>query len=209
MFLDSYAKSIDKYRPLSRAEEKTATKEELITANLKFVMKIAHEYKHMHNLDELIQEGNVGLIHAASRFDPSENIKFITFAVHYIRKYMREAITQKVYSLKGSHYKKDFQMISLSEPINHDTSNTVEDIMLSKVDNKTLKNMLNADNYDRLYDILSCLTTLERTIIVLRYGLFNMKEHTLSEIANITGYTIPGVRQIEKRTEKALKKNFK
>lgn len=60
--------------------------QELIAANIRFVVKTAHSF-HRYNMDleDLIQEGSVGLAIAAQKFDPSRGYKFITYGVWWIR----------------------------------------------------------------------------------------------------------------------------
>lgn len=65
----------------------------LILSNLRFVVKIAKEYsKFSVPLLDLIQEGNVGLMHAVKRFDPYRGFRLLTYAVHWIRSFMKEYI---------------------------------------------------------------------------------------------------------------------
>ena len=60
---------------------------ELATRNLRFVVSVAKQYKTINILlDDLINEGNIGLIEAATKFDPTHGNKFISYAVWYIRK---------------------------------------------------------------------------------------------------------------------------
>jgi RNA polymerase primary sigma factor len=61
-------------------------KNELIESNLKFVISVAKQYQTEGvELGDLVNEGNIGLVHAAGKFDPDRNIKFISYAVWWIR----------------------------------------------------------------------------------------------------------------------------
>jgi len=65
------------------------SRKELITANLRLVVKIAFEYKKVYkNTMDLIQEGNLGLIQAINRFDPFRGVKLSTYAAWWIRAYI-------------------------------------------------------------------------------------------------------------------------
>lgn len=102
--LDLYIAQIKKFDLLSREEEyRLATAyrnqgdrqsaQRLICANLRFVVKIAHEYRGygLKTLD-LIQEGNIGMMMALRKFDPERGLKFITYAVWWIRAYINNFI---------------------------------------------------------------------------------------------------------------------
>src|SRR5262245_26775838 len=60
---------------------------DLVLSNLGFVVKIASEYQNLGlPFEDLLNEGNMGLIHAASRYDHRKSIKFITYASWWVRK---------------------------------------------------------------------------------------------------------------------------
>ena len=66
---------------------------QLITANLRFVVKVAHEYRtYGFRLPDLIQEGNIGLMKAVQKYDPSKEIRLISYAVWWIRAYIQNYI---------------------------------------------------------------------------------------------------------------------
>jgi RNA polymerase primary sigma factor len=75
--------------------------DELVTRNLKFVISVAKQYSTSKlPLDELVTEGNFGLVEAAKRFDPSRGFKFISYAVWYIRKNINDYIAKNSRMIK-------------------------------------------------------------------------------------------------------------
>ncbi|MCA1828992.1 MAG: RNA polymerase sigma factor RpoD/SigA [Myxococcales bacterium] len=98
--LQRYMSEVAKHPLLSREEEhrlavkfaKTHDPEiayKLVTANLRLVVKIAHEYRRAaFNLLDLIQEGNVGLMHAVQKYDPFRGVKLSSYAAWWIRAYI-------------------------------------------------------------------------------------------------------------------------
>ncbi len=73
-----------------------AALEELVKSNLRFVVSYAKRYRNSHVLFlDLINEGNIGLIHAAKKYDPDKNVKFITYAVWWIRQAILHALSEQ------------------------------------------------------------------------------------------------------------------
>jgi RNA polymerase sigma-32 factor len=99
--LELYITEINRFPLLSPDEEfklavrlkkynDMAAAEKLIVSNLRFVVKIAHEYRNYgFKLADLIQEGNIGLIHAVKKFDPYKGYRLISYAVWWIRAYIQ------------------------------------------------------------------------------------------------------------------------
>lgn len=102
--LQRYMSEISNYPVLSREEEyKLAMKykndgdldaaRKLVSSNLKFVVKVANEYKNYgFNTMDIIQEGNIGLMHAVKGFDPEKGYRIISYAVWWIRAYIQNYI---------------------------------------------------------------------------------------------------------------------
>jgi len=79
-----------KYAMRLKKDNDVSAAEKLIVSNLRFVVKIAHEYRNYgFKLADLIQEGNVGLIHAVKKFDPEKGYRLISYAVWWIRAYIQ------------------------------------------------------------------------------------------------------------------------
>ena len=79
--------------------------EKLIKTNLRFVVSVAKQYQNKGvSLSDLISEGNLGLIKAAKRFDPTRGFKFISFAVYWIRQCILQAISEhkRIVKLPGN-----------------------------------------------------------------------------------------------------------
>lgn len=77
-------------------EGRADARDELVEANLGFVVKVASEYRNLGMpFEDLLNEGNLGLIEAAGRFDASKGTKFITYAIWWIRKSILKALSER------------------------------------------------------------------------------------------------------------------
>jgi len=103
--LQRYLAEVSHYKLLTRDEEKSLALKvwenneqdaayELVTSNLRLVVKIALEFQRvwMQNLLDLIQEGNIGLMQAVKKFDPYKNVKFSYYASFWIKAYILKFI---------------------------------------------------------------------------------------------------------------------
>jgi len=139
--LEVYMAEINKFPILSAEEEfryaidwqknsNMEAAEKLVVSNLRFVVKIAHEYRNYGvKLADLIQEGNIGLMHAIKKFDPYKGYRLISYAVWWIRAYIQNYIiktwslvkigttqAQRKLFFKLNQTKKDIQALSLKNP---------------------------------------------------------------------------------------------
>jgi len=139
--LDLYINEINRFALLTPEEEfKLAVRlkkyndmeaaEKLIVSNLRFVVKIAHEYRNYgFKLADLIQEGNIGLIHAVKKFDPYKGYRLISYAVWWIRAYIQNYLikswsivkigttqAQRKLFFKLSQAKKQLESLSKTKP---------------------------------------------------------------------------------------------
>lgn len=98
--LQAYMRDVQRYKLLTPAEEhETAVRyfdsgdvdaaARLVTANLRLVVKIAYDYRRAHkNINDLIQEGSIGLMQAVKKYDPYKGVKLSTYAAWWIRAYI-------------------------------------------------------------------------------------------------------------------------
>ena len=104
--LDQYLTEISQYSLIDRDEEARLAREirggdgealdKLVRSNLRFVVSVAKKYQNQGvQLPDLINEGNVGLIRAAHKFDESRGIKFISYAVWWIRQAILQALAEQ------------------------------------------------------------------------------------------------------------------
>src|SRR5215208_5093780 len=102
--LDQYLREINRVALLTVGEERRLAREfrgkndtkaahRLVEANLRFVVKVAFEYRSYGlRMADLIQEGNIGLMKAVQKFDPDKEIRLISYAVWWIRAYIQNHI---------------------------------------------------------------------------------------------------------------------
>ncbi len=104
--LDQYLRDISIYPLITREEEVTLAQrirlkdqealDKLVRSNLRFVVSVAKKYQNQGvSLSDLINEGNLGLIRAAHKFDETKGIKFISYAVWWIRQSILQALAEQ------------------------------------------------------------------------------------------------------------------
>ena len=109
--LDLYLREVSRSPLLSAAQETAVARRvregdeaaihELVTKNLRFVISVAKKYQHRGiALVDLIGEGNLGLLTAARKFDPDHGVKFISYAVWWVRQAVLKALAEQTRSVR-------------------------------------------------------------------------------------------------------------
>ncbi len=218
---------------------------ELLNRNLRFVVSVAKKYQNQGlSLDDLISEGNAGLVVAFNKFDNKKfDVKFITYAVWWIRQSIMKAIhdNAKIVRLplniimemsKLSRLRKELEqqvgrtlttqeILELTD--NEEVANAIKynygiiDIDAPRTDNdKDLSSVLTDPNAvdiqisledikDELKFILKDFPERERDILIMYFGIDQMRPYTLKEIGVDKGLTRERIRQIKEKTIEKLK----
>lgn len=199
--VETYFKEIRKFKPLTKEKELELTerikngddeaKRSLVEANLKFVVTIAKKYRDDDiPFEDIISEGNLGLIKAAERYDASMGNKFITYAVWWIKAYIQDFIERH-------DRNRDIDSDVLSSVLSDDLCE--DDYERELIDiNEEFGNTINDINYreNAISEMVASLETRERKILALYFGLDGDKEHTLNEIGCELNLSGERVRQI-------------
>jgi len=191
-----YLKDIARFPQLTAAEEQdlgvrvragdeTATWK-LVESNLRFVVSLAKKYARSgYPIHELINEGNLGLIEAASRFDPDRGVRFVTYAGWWVRQAILAAIARygQVFhlppKLKHELYRFQTQVSHLTQELGHNPSveemsrsfnmseSDVEEMIQGPPSEVSLEAPIMGDTDLRLQDVLpdESLTPLDEALI--------------------------------------------
>ena len=198
--IDKYLSSIEKYRPLNAKDEQEIGRkiiegdktelDKLVSSNLKFVVTIAKQYRGKGvPFDELISEGNMGLITAAMKFDPSKGCKFITYAVYWIKSYINKRIAN---------------VTSENAAINN-IYDTIKAAPSSFENEESILQNVSASS--AVEDICKCLKDREYQMVAMYFGLNGEPELSYKELGERFGVTSECARQTVKTSLSKLKRN--
>jgi RNA polymerase primary sigma factor len=255
--LSLYFKEISKNKPLSLKEEadlaaRIRNKERLaldllVKANLRFVVSVCRNYQNQGlPLSDLINEGNLGLIRAAKRFDEKKNFKFISYAVWWIRQAILQSLAEqsrivrlplnrvgtihkigRVQNRLEQKYRRAATAEEIAREVNldeHDVRETLKigtthlslDAPFEQGNDSKLLDMLHDEHQappdEAIHSLslragiekaLSSLSTREKNVVKLYFGIDNEIALTLEEIGERFNITRERVRQIK---EKALRR---
>ena len=203
-----YMGEIKKTPLLSREQEQSATRNELVSSNLRFVVQVAKQYQGMGlELEDLIAFGNIGLFEAAERFDPARNIKFITFAVWYVRAEITKALNDMGRTVRIPSHRtatEEYSTISTQTVIgDNEDSETYADRFLEAERDTSAQDL--RDLRDAIATALSKLKPKEAEAVRLFYGIELEYASCMDDIAEKLNVSNERARQLVRSGEEALR----
>ena len=170
----------------------------LIEHNLRLVLYIAKKFESPKaELEDLVSVGAIGLVKAVDSFKADKNIKLATYASRCIENeilmYLRKV-------------NKTLNEISLDEPLSVDDEGSelvISDILPSNED--SYQEVENDDQKKFLLSTLAELSSRERDIMIMRYGLYGQDELTQKEVADLLNISQSYISRLEKKILKKLK----
>lgn len=174
-------------------------KEKLIEHNLRLVVFIAKKYESTgYDIEDLVSIGSIGLIKGINTYKIDKNIKLATYASRCI------ANEILMYVRKNKNRKGE---ISFEDALNFDAEGNelhLEDI-LGTDDNVVPNEIINKFDKLKLKEEINNLDERDKEIMIMRYGLFNTKEYTQKEVADLLGISQSYISRIEKKVINKLK----
>lgn len=221
---NSYYSMLRNFPLLSQEEEVNLSKKiksgdnnalnALVKSNLRLVVKVAKHYTHCSlDFDDLVSEGNIGLISAARAFDSSVGVRFSTFATPLIRNAIVNALRTTSSLIRtpdtknGRKLRKTLSLKSLDTPIatsDKDTATLLDTIKSTNTD--PLTNFVTSDTQKQVSSALKDLNPRSKEILRLHYGI-GCKPLSLSGIGDKFSLSKERVRQLESGALLKLSKN--
>lgn len=204
--LSTYFNDIQNIRRLTKREEQILSEKiqkgdeqalnKLVYHNLRFVVNIAKNYRNNNvPFADIISEGNLGLIRAAHKFDSTKGVKFISYAVWWIKNSINECIEK--YNRDNETLSYDDYTINKCTDLDHKFEQINEDFE-EKINNIQSRK-------DAIESLMKCLHEREIKILTLFFGLNGGKEMTLEEVGKEMCLTNERVRQIKDSALSKLK----
>jgi RNA polymerase primary sigma factor len=214
-----YLRQLGKHKQLTREEEYAlsrrvkrgdeSARHELATSNLPFVVAVAKKYLHSGvRLDDLVQEGNMGLMKAIEHFDPKKNVRFATYAVWWIRAYITRYLKDTRSQVRGGVAERESMTdFSLDQTIGGDESG--DTTYLDRLEDDSpgpAESLISGQQDERVRDALSKVKKRIGDLgwDILQERLTQDDPRTLEELGQRWGVSRERVRQVELRTKSFL-----
>lgn len=193
----------------------TQMKEKLVLDNIAFAKYIAKQYTGYNiSYEDLVSQAYEGLITAASKYDETKNAKFCTYAIWWIRDSLNKLIYEYANNVripignKKALTDNKWKMASLDQDINSEDrcgttlGDLVEDTRFLNTEDRFSKKAINKD----LKRAISALKPIEQKVVLLRFGFLKDAPESLQEVGDELGYSKEGIRQIETKAIRKLRK---
>ncbi|UKK57890.1 sigma-70 family RNA polymerase sigma factor [Prevotella communis] len=180
----------------------------LIEANLRFVVVIARQYQGQGlSMEDLVSEGNLGLMKAARKFDATRGLRFVNYAVVFIRQQIEKAV-RKESDEQRVESTRDGQTRSVDAPLGSKANVSLLSVLVNADSPLADQRVYNASLEDAIERSLQTLNERE-TVVVNAYFGIGEERQTMAEIAERMSLKRERVRQIRDRAVRRLKKNMK
>lgn len=181
---------------------------QLVEANLRFAIQVARQYQGMGlELEDLIAFANIGLFEAVERFDVTKNVKFITFAVWYIRAELQKALNDLSRVVRIPSHRtstEPYSTKSISTPVGDgENKETYADRYL-KAEHEASARDYNDLRFD-LRRALSQLAEKQREALTRFYGIDREYAQCMEQIAEELNITGERARQLVRAAEKSIR----
>ena len=188
----------------------------LVEANLRFVVTIARQYKGKGiAMEDLVSEGNIGLMKAASKFDASKGVRFVNYAVVYVRQAIEKFIEQQAGLYQVPKDVKDEVVarqqsmpLSVDAPLGHRTNMSLLSVLVNQ-DAPLADERVHSEAIEAAVEYaLGRLDERETKVVNSFFGIGQERE-TMAEIAEDMEVKRERVRQIRDKAVRKLRKAYK
>jgi RNA polymerase primary sigma factor len=201
--------------PLTREEEKTATRDMLVVHNMRFAYLWGSRFANNNKLPryDCIQEAAIGLCEAAKRFKPEKGHKFISYAVWWIKQRLSASLPMMFGIVRIPQNKRAegerHLYYSLDDTQENESTGEYRPPMHNRLADPApspLENLVSSDEHEQLERLLGCLDEREQDIMRMYYGLDGGQPLTYQEIGDVYGLSRERIRQLVKASLGSLKK---
>ena len=198
---------------IAKGDERALSK--LIEANLKFVVTVARQYKGQGvAMEDLVSEGNIGLMKAAAKFDASKGVRFVNYAVVHIRQAIEKAIDQQAglyqvpKDVKQDLARQQSIPVSVDAPLGHRTNMSLLSVLVNKDAPLADERVHSEAIEDAIEYALGTLDARERQVVNAFFGV-DQENETMAEIAEDMELKRERVRQIRDKAVRKLRKAYR